>query len=136
MKRDRLQRAQRGFSLLEVLVAFAILAISLGVLMQIFSQAARATVLSAQYSRAASLAESKLNGIDVLDVTLAEGVLSGEPEDGMAWEISITALTLGDEFGAAEPLMRPYRVTATVLWQDGEQARRVTLSTLRLGESF
>uniref|UniRef100_UPI0035939C60 type IV pilus modification PilV family protein n=1 Tax=Thiocapsa sp. TaxID=2024551 RepID=UPI0035939C60 len=50
---------QSGFSLLEVLVAFAILAVSLGVLMQIFSQATRTTLLSSQYSRAASLAESK-----------------------------------------------------------------------------
>ncbi len=132
IRRDRAH--QTGFSLLEVLVAFAILSISLGVLMQIFSQASRTTVVSSQYSRAASLAEAKLNQVGNT-ITLEEGSVSGEPESGFAWEVSILPLELTEEFGA-DPPATPYRVNASAIWQDGAQVRRVTLSTLRLGERF
>jgi general secretion pathway protein I len=128
------RRPQSGFSLLEVLVAFAILSVSLGVLMQIFSQASRATLVSSQYSRAASLAESKLNAVGTA-IPLEEGSVSGDPEGGIAWEVTILPVTLGEEFGA-EPPATPYRVNATALWQDGSQVRSLTLSTLRLGERF
>jgi general secretion pathway protein I len=128
------KRSQSGFSLLEVLVAFAILAVSLGVLMQIFSQASRATLMSSQYSRAASLAESKLNAVGTA-IPLEEGAVSGDPEGGIAWEVTILPVTLGEEFGA-EPPVTPYRINATALWQNGSQVRSLTLSTLRLGERF
>lgn len=135
MKPTRKRRSpQAGFSLLEVLVAFAILSISLGVLMQIFSQATRTTLLSSQYSRAASLAESKLNAVGTA-IPLEEGSVSGDPEGGIAWEVTIIAVTLGEEFGA-EPPATPYRINATSLWQDGGQVRSLTVSTLRLGERF
>jgi general secretion pathway protein I len=133
--------------LLEVLVAFAILSVSLGVLMQIFSQATRSTIVSADYSRAASLAESRLNTVGVL-IPLEEGIVAGEPDGGFVWEVAIQAVELGAEFaspaaggdGGLESEMEmvavPFRVSATVLWQDGRQVRSVTLSTLRLGERF
>jgi general secretion pathway protein I len=132
-------REESGFSLLEVLVAFAILAGSLGVLMQIFSQAAQTTVVSSQYSRAASLAEAKLNAVGSEEIPLEEGAFSGDPEGGMAWEVTISPIALGEEFGA-DPPVTPYRVNATALWRDeGQEAgqvRSLTLSTLRLGERF
>jgi general secretion pathway protein I len=135
IKSMRIRRAgQAGFSLLEVLVAFAILSISLGVLMQIFSQASRTTSVSSQYSRAASLAEAKLNAVGSA-IPLEEGTVSGDPEHGIAWEITIFPVELDAELGA-EPPATPYRVNATALWQDGGQVRSLTFSTLRLGERF
>lgn len=125
---------QTGFSLLEVLVAFAILAVSLGVLMQIFSQATLATLVSAQYSRAASLAEARLNAVGTA-IPLEEGAVSGDPENGIAWEVTIVPLSFGDA-SLPDPPATPYRVNATALWQDAGRVRALTLSTLRLGERF
>jgi general secretion pathway protein I len=129
-------RPQAGFSLLEVLVAFAILAVSLGVLMQIFSRATLTTVVAAQYSRAAALAQARLAAVGTA-IPLQAGATSGEPEAGLAWELGIVPVQLNEEVPgpmAEEPPVTPYRVTVTVLWQDGRRVRRLTLSTLRLGE--
>jgi general secretion pathway protein I len=130
-------RPQSGFSLLEVLVAFAILAVSLGVLIQIFSRASMAAVVASQYSRAVSLAESRLAAVGAA-IPLKPGATSGEPEDGIAWELAIVPATdIQPETGlgaAQSPPAIPYRVTVTVLWEDAGRVRRLALSTLRLGE--
>jgi general secretion pathway protein I len=125
---------QRGFSLLEVLVAFAILALSLGVLLQIFSRAMNTTAISATYSRAVALAEAKLNAVGA-DIPLEEGVHSGDPEDGMDWIVYIEPYNTGDTFDFELPL-QPYRITAVASWPSIAGARRVTLRSLRLGEAF
>ncbi|WP_040844572.1 type IV pilus modification PilV family protein [Thiorhodococcus drewsii] len=127
-------RAQRGFSLLEVLVAFAILAISLGVLMQIFSRSTLTAVTTSQYSQAASLAESLLQDVGI-DIPLTEGATSDRSEDGFDWEVTIVRVEFNED-AFLDPPATPYRVNATVLWNDAGRARHLTLSTLRLGEKL
>ncbi|MBK1641827.1 hypothetical protein CKO12_08085 [Chromatium okenii] len=139
---------QRGFSLLEVLVAFAILALTLGVLLNIFSRASHSAILSTQYSQAAALAEAKLNAIGIT-TPLEAGTYTGEPEYGLTWEISVIPV----EFASIAPLpdaeivaptddanavstvatVTPYQLTATILWREGEHVRRFSVVTVRLG---
>lgn len=126
-----------GFSLLEVLVAFAILAISLGVLLQIFSRGTTTTIATAQYSRAVALAEARLAAVGSA-IPLKEGATSGEPEDGFAWEVGVTRVEIGEPGAGpglelSEPPVKAYRVTVSVLWPDGRRVRRLTLGSLRLG---
>lgn len=129
--KSRRNRTQHGFSLLEVLVAFAILALSLGVLMQIFSRALGTTALSETYSRAATLAEAKLNSVG-LNIPLEEGVHSGEPEDGMDWVLSIEPYQPSGWVGE-NPARPAYRITAVASWPSTSGSRQVTLSSIRLG---
>lgn len=124
---------QAGFSLLEVVVAFAILALSLGLLIRIFSQALNTTALSGDYSRAATLAEARLNSVGV-DIPLEPGDHSGESEDGLRWEVSIESYELGEVLW--EPVLEPLQVTAVVYWEEARGGRQVALSTLRLADSF
>lgn len=125
------RRSQHGFSLLEVLVAFAILAVSLGVLLGIFSRATGATIASAQYSQAATLAESLLTLVGH-EILLEEGTVSGETESGFSWELTLVELDLSEEFPTSAPSVTAYRVNAGVLWLDAGRPRRLMLSTLKL----
>ena len=127
----RRRRSQHGFSLLEVLVAFAILAVSLGVLLGIFSRATGATIASAQYSQAATLAESLLTLVGH-EILLEEGTVSGETESGFSWELTLVELDLSEEFPTSAPSVTAYRVNAGVLWLDAGRPRRLMLSTLKL----
>ncbi len=113
-------------------MAFAILAVTLGVLIQIFSRASITTVASTQYSQAASLLSSRLDAVGTA-IPLEEGSVSGEPEGGFSWEITMIPIELGGAFDQ-EPPVTPYRVIATALWNDAGRVRRLTLFTLRLGQ--
>ncbi|MET0055656.1 MAG: type II secretion system protein, partial [Candidatus Thiodiazotropha sp. 6PLUC10] len=67
---------QKGFSLLEVLVAFTLLALTLGVMMKTLSSNSRGLVIASQHSQAATLAESLISEVGVtepLQVSSLEG---------------------------------------------------------------
>ena len=119
-------------------MAFAILALSLGVLMQIFSRAMSATALNEDYSRAVALAEAKLNSVGA-DIPLEEGVYNGDPENGMDWVVNIAPLDAAVEALGLLPdnlPAQPYLVTAVASWPTVAGARRVVLRSVRLGEAF
>lgn len=137
-----MRRSSQGFSLLEVLVAFVILALSLGVLMRVFSGGINNIAVSERYTHAVLLAESKLAAVGS-EFPLVEGETSGESTDSATGESTRTYhwhLRISPEIAEArgpERVNLPlelFRVEVTVTWQqDTPQPRRVRLSTLRAG---
>ncbi|MBI4680367.1 MAG: type II secretion system protein [Nitrospirae bacterium] len=73
-----------GFTLIEVIVAIAILAISLVMIMQLFSGGLRASRASCDYTRAILHAKDKMEELHIEPV---QG--SGEFEDGFKWESEV-----------------------------------------------
>ena len=71
-----------------MLVAFAILSLSLGALMQAFSVGLRNTALAEDYTTATLHAESLLAGIGVEEV-LEEGSLGGEIDERFRWQATV-----------------------------------------------
>jgi general secretion pathway protein I len=80
---------QAGFSLLEVLVAFVILALSMGVIMRLFSTSLRNIDKTDRRAVAALLAQSALATLGV-DEPLSEGELTGEGTEGYRWRARVT----------------------------------------------
>jgi general secretion pathway protein I len=125
---------QNGFSLLEVLVAFAVMALSLGLFIHIFTRAGHTTELSASYSRAVALAEARLNAVGI-DIPLEIGTYSGEPQSGLSWQILIESYEPNDEIAQEFPLDL-LLITSVVSWStSAEKSRELRLSSLRIHES-
>jgi general secretion pathway protein I len=120
----------RGFSLLEVLVAFVILSISLSVLLQVFATGLRNAGLADDYTRAVLYAESILAAIG-REVPLAEGERSGPVNDQFSWRSTVSTFTEGLP-DPQKARVRAYRVSVEVYWPGRVQSRSVILETLRL----
>ncbi len=82
--------AQRGYTLLEVLVAFALLAIGLGLLLAILSGGVHAVARASESTHATLYAESLLDTLGA-DQRLQPGRSQGVFEDGRyRWTLTIT----------------------------------------------
>jgi len=110
-----------GFSLIEVLAAFVILALVGTALFRIFAGALGNASLSAEYSRATLFAESRLASPGV-ETPLREGKQQGTSEDGKyAWTSSIQPYRppgSTPDLDAAADLMplRLWRIAVSVSW--------------------
>lgn len=122
----------RGFSLLEILVAFAILSIFLGVLLNIFAGGVRGADITGQYARAVQLAESLLASVGH-DVTLEPTTMDGVADDIYRWRIVIEPYTPPEPDWQPEKVpLQAYSVGVTVSWPSGLRERQFALSSLRL----
>ena len=120
-----------GFTLIEVLVAFTIMALALGVLLQTFATGLRNLGTAESYTTAALQARSKLAEIGPI-VPLEIGEHSGELADGFAWRASVEPYAPAvPEDVPGGPRLAGFEVEVTVSWSGG---REVTLTTLRLAE--
>jgi type II secretion system protein I len=125
------RRGHDGFTLLEVLVAMAILGLAVTTMMRLSSQSLRLLHLSGEHQRAMLLADQLVRRTPAD----AEGVQSGE-EGAYAWERRVAVVPVAKELippgATSAPQLRS--VSVAVRWG---KSRSVQLVTLRasLGES-
>lgn len=87
-------RHLRGFSLIEMVAAFLVFAIGIGVLMQILATSMHSARQSSQYTMAALWAESKLDTVGI-GVPIEAGQSSGGFDDNYSWELDIEQVDPG-----------------------------------------
>jgi general secretion pathway protein I len=124
-------RMERGFTLIEVLAALVILALSLGALLRLVSGGLGGLGAAEDYTTASLLAESWLEGLGV-ERALLEGEETGAFDERFRWRAVVRSLALDERGEPSDWPVRAYEVQLTVLWDEGIGQRSIVLSTLRL----
>ena len=124
---------QSGFSLLEILVAFSILALSLGVLLRIFAGGGHIASTAEEYSRAILVAESTMASLGV-ESPLRPGVKNGVLPGNYRWNVNVYPYPVDQGLLGGENQMdfKPFWVELTIEWGDADDPRAFSLTTLRL----
>ena len=108
------------------MVAFSIMALSLGLLYRITGSSALQVGSVQQHEQAMALAAAVL---DTVPAVPEEGLARSEEAAGYAWTIATRPWpTQYDELGRVPRL---HEVQVIVHWQDGERTREFALTTLR-----
>ncbi len=122
---------EAGFTLLEVVVAFAIAALGLSALFGGTLGGLRAADAAGRYGEAVARARSHLAAVGH-GAPLAAGDLRGEDGGGWRWRVRVAPVaTVAGPPGGAVPTL--FAVSVSVSWGEGEGERSVRLDTRRLG---
>jgi len=124
---------QKGFSLLEILIAFSILALSLGILLKIFSAGVNTAVVAEDYTAAVQIAESLMAKTGV-ETPLQANQSSGLENEKYHWLVEVSPFEFNPENVDTTTIKAVlFKVKVIVSWgDDNANDRQVELTTLKL----
>ncbi|MCX7512639.1 type IV pilus modification PilV family protein [Frateuria hangzhouensis] len=129
----------RGFTLLEVIAAVLLLAITFATLMRVAGSSLTLTARSAERSQAAMWARSLLDSAFVLE-PVHTGRSSGRFDERYSWQLDVqpfpvraTAPAAGPQPRAPASPLKLYRLDLDVMWKSAGHDYRARFSTLRVG---
>ncbi len=135
MIRGFVQGRERGFTLLEVLLAFVVFALSFAVVLEIVGGSISSSVRARQYTEAALLGQSLMDMVGV-DIPIMAGEIGGASDGGYEWQMVISPylseyedddiLLLADLAGTDL-----YWIDLDVSWGEGSRRRDVQFATVR-----
>jgi general secretion pathway protein I len=133
-----ISRTEQGFTLLEVLVAFVVLSLSLGVILQIFSLSTRITRAAEIQQQAVLLAESKMAELlaePFIETGSDQGGFDGQIDEGLAerfrWQTEVSDYQFPDQSEVDNPSLVPFLIEVSVSWDDAAE-QGITLTTIQL----
>ncbi len=125
--------SERGFTLLEVLVALAIAGLGLGALFEAASGGLSGVDTAARHIAALRRGEGRLAELGIT-IPLAEGQWSGADGDGYRWRMTVSPILShaggGDRTTPGRTL---YAVEVWIGWSLGRSTSSIRLDTYRLG---
>lgn len=129
MKTERPRGLQRGFSLLEMVVAVAILGLALGALYQSVGGATRNVRADQRYAYAVELGRSLIADNSLVPL---QGVQkNGETAGGFVWQVA--TVPLARPRGSSLAGGRLQQIDVRVSWPDGTRQRQINLSSVVAG---
>jgi len=125
------ESGEAGFTLLEVIVAIAIFAMSMALIFQVISASVGRVGDSEQVSSARVLAQSLIARVG-RDIPTRLGQVSGEQDGSLRW--SLRQAPFRDGASSEDQRLIALEVTSKVSWGRAPFARSLEISTLRLVE--
>jgi general secretion pathway protein I len=132
---------ERGFTLLEVLIAFVIAALAMGVMFDASIGGLRASQTAGRYQEAVSLARSHLAAAGAAALVAREQ--SGDDGRGFHWTVQVKPVASAKLAPASPPVpgapaveapsVTLFALTVTESWQGDGGERQVRLDSTRLG---
>jgi len=123
----------RGFTLIEVVVALAILGVGLTVIIELFSGGLRLARASMEYTKAVNYARTKMEEITVKPA-VAEGAEEGEFDDkSFRWQVGVKKVDLLsiDKSIDYQPPVELYQVKIDVFWKSGTKEKSTGVEFLK-----
>ena len=130
----RLRNKHKGFSLLEILVAFSILTISLGIILKIFSTGITSAQVTGDYTIAVQIAQNLLDKTGS-ESPLKLGEINGSENNLYHWRVTVAPKVFtSPELDLHDLPVALFDVTARVWWggENKSDDRVVELHTLKL----
>jgi general secretion pathway protein I len=124
-------RNNEGYTLIEVLVAMTILAMSLTVLFRIFSTGLLNIDVSAQYAKAVVVAETQLAAAG-LENELRPGQTEGAVDEQFYWLQTVEPYVQPDQSVDQDLPVSAFLVTVQVEWEHRGRTRQIRLNSIRL----
>ena len=123
----------RGFTLIEVVIALAILGIGLTVILELFSGGLRLARTSEEYTKAMNFAHMKMEEI-TSQQKIEEGSDEGKCDDEtFRWQVKIkkTDLLTIEKDSDFKPPVELFQVIVNILWQSGSKERSASIESYK-----
>lgn len=127
------KRVDKGFTLIEVIVAFAILGVGLTVIIELFSGGLRLGRASIEYTKAVNYARMKMEEIAVKP-SIEEGTGEGESDDkAFRWQVGVKKVDLLpiDKSVDYKPPIELFQVKVDVFWKSGSKEKSTSVESLK-----
>jgi len=132
-RRLRRVRVDKGFTLIEVVVALAILGVGLTVIIELFSGGLRLGRVSMEYTKAVNYARMKMEET-MAKPAVEAGTQEGESDDKIfRWQIGVKKVDLLsiDKSIDYKPPVELFQVKIDVFWKSGAKEKSMSVESLK-----
>jgi len=132
---NRGRRGSGGFTLLEVMLAFVIFALSFATVLEIMAGSMRSVRRASDDTEVALLAQSVMDLVGT-EIPIEEGQYSGTGMDRYQWQLGVYLYESGGDDVSTQELaemsgIELYRVDLDIDWETGRNQRNLHFSTIR-----
>jgi general secretion pathway protein I len=122
----------KGFTLIEIIVALAILGIALTVIIELFSGGLRLGRFSKEYTNAVNYARMKMEEIESQE-NIEEGIVEGEFDPIFHWRVGMKKVDIlpAEKSADFKPPVELFQIRVDVLWKSGSHERSASIESYR-----
>jgi prepilin-type N-terminal cleavage/methylation domain-containing protein len=122
----------RGFTLIEIVVAMAILGVGLIAIIELFSGGLRLGRASEEYTKAVGFARMKMEEFALKD-HVEEGNEVGDFDKDFRWQVGVKKLDIlpAEKFPEFRPPVELYQIKVNIIWKSGSRERSAGIETYK-----